>query len=77
MSETVAIIKVDGESGWLALNLQDAVHARHFLEEVRGLIEGSFLPDHVDEDDDPPFVTVEIRQKPDGWVAALPEFTGW
>ena len=76
MSETVAILKIDGESGWCAFNIKDKVHARSLIEEVRNIIEGSYMPNHV-SDESAPLAMIELHQKPDGWVATLPEFAGW
>lgn len=75
--ETVAILTLDGEQGWCAFNLDDEVHVRSLIDEMRNHIDGSYLPGQVDEDDDRAYVTVEVRRKPAGYVAALPEFDGW
>ena len=75
-TELVAYLKLDGEGTWMAFLLprDDKI----MLEEAANLIDGSYKPGQVDTlDTDPPFVTIEYRRKPAGFVDQLSEFEGW
>lgn len=76
MSETVAVLSVDGLDGWCAFNIDDPTQAQALLEEMRSHIDGSYLPDQFDADDEF-YVTVRVQRRREGYVGSLPEFQGW
>lgn len=78
-TETVAIIRLSTDTGHCAYNLDDPTQATSLIQELRDLIDGSYMHDDVDPDtnDDKPWLTVAVVRKPKGWAAALPEFEGW
>ena len=76
-TEYVATLKMTGELGGVAFNLDDPVHVNNLLTEARDLIDGSYMPGDVDDPDEPALVTIEVRRMPAGYVASLPEFEGW
>ncbi len=74
-TELVGCLKLDGEPSWMGfLILRDD---KLMLEEAANLIDGSYMPGQTDTDDERPFVTIEYRRKPAGFVDSLPEFEGW
>ncbi len=74
-TELVGCLKLDGETSWMGFLLPR--DANLMLEEAANLIDGSYMPGQTDSDDEPPFVTIEFRRKPAGFVDSLPEFQGW
>ena len=74
-TEIVGALKLDGESRWMAWVLP--TDAGLMMDEIETLIDGSYLPGQTDTVDGIPFITVEIRRMPEGFVAALSEFEGW
>ena len=66
-----AFLTSEYATGTMVFDLSDERDRQALLDEV---LQGGHFDDPVDND---LTLTIEIRPKPAGWAAQLPEFAGW